>query len=170
MRKAILGLLLAGLLIGAAWASDDWDEWYLDPQPVDTEDSDEAPAYDYGLNRGQVMGPMWGVPKDAAWWHDYMQTSGMMRIDTERRERQAEPLPYEMLHYYYAGERDRTHHEGQVFGPMWGVPPEAVGLDTYAPYYPYYLGPAPEQQAGSDQSEEAADESTDDDDEEMWYE
>ena len=164
MRKAFLGAAMLLLLASAAWAETDvWDEWYEDETPAVTSQDEEPAGPTISLDEGQVIGPMWGVPEDAAWWQEYARARGARSQSVDRSTPEArEYIPRDTLYYYYGGGSGDSHDRGQVYGPMWGVPPEAVGLEYYYPYYPYVVQPEqPKEEAAEPKPEPEAD---------MWYE
>ena len=115
MRKVIILTIAMVLVWGvSAWAEDDgWDEW------------------------------------DRAWAEFNGDSHSSSNAVAERTLRASEPIYRNVVRedgstyqeaiyrpdYHNHGEAGVGYNPDQVYGPMWGVPGEAVGMDGYEPFY-----------------------------------
>lgn len=109
----VLMLALAALLLwgASAWAVDgdeNWDEWQAAWDAYNGVDSKHEVA-ERTLRATQPI------------YRNVQNTDGSMS--------------QELMYYPSRGDSGVWYNPDQVYGPMWGVPGEAVGLEGYEPFY-----------------------------------
>ena len=107
---ALAAVLLWGVNAWAATESE-WDEWNAAWDEFNGEDHSSSDVAERTLRASQ---PIYG---------------SVMHPDGADA--------HELMYYpsYPHGYADYAYNPDQVYGPMWGVPGEAVGLDGYDPFY-----------------------------------
>jgi hypothetical protein len=111
MYKVIALALAASLMWGiTAWAADDdgWDEW--DAAWADF--NGETHSHDVAERSLRASEPIYQNVKQ--------EDGSILR---------------ELLYAPAPGEGGAGYNPDQVYGPMWGVPGDAVGMDGYEPFY-----------------------------------
>ena len=127
MVRVVLGVVAATLLVaGTAWADDQMWDWEdtdvsLEPEPV-AEEPEWTPS---------ASGPHY-FPSDVDLGAFLMATEEHTLFPSSVFTREGFP-------HADAGYPEGTSAYGyeNVYGPMWGVPEDAVGLDDYVGY-PYF--------------------------------
>jgi hypothetical protein len=122
MNKILLLTLVFTVACGvAAWAEDDgWDDW----DAAWAEFNGETHSSEVAERTLRASQPI---------YRNVMQEDGTM----------SQEMIYQP-EYHNHGEMGEDYNPDQVYGPMWGVPGEAVGMDGYEPFYlMQYLGADP---------------------------
>jgi len=132
MRNLLIMMLAGLLLISTAAHADDWDD---DPVMKDAptesddtrrEDPAEVEIVAPHTSAAAHMGMYFGA--DGHFEHGF--------ADGYSRDR-AVDYQGQTIYFPEYGRSDSQLYEN-VYGPMWGVPADAVGMEGYDPYY-YYL-------------------------------
>jgi hypothetical protein len=143
LRILMSVLAMCLLLVGYAWADDDfYGTDVIDPADApDYEEADDTPAVvpagepvpissdQMGMYFGTGDELRGGVPGDESSY--YLMHDHGMTGDTGSGNYHNETIYYPE----YTGESNPADN---VYGPMWGVPEDAAGLDNYNPEYYLY--------------------------------
>lgn len=133
MYRTIISLLVAGSLFTTAALADD-DVWADDPiisnDPVVAEESDEI------KDVGEVEGQHELINPD--FMGMYFGADGQISHDTASLPRNSRTVDYHGEQVIFPEYGRGAYSSENVYGPMWGVPGDAPGLEGYDPYY-YYI-------------------------------
>jgi hypothetical protein len=176
MRKSQLLAVAIGALFscGSAWADDEWDTAYSEPRLIRAKDSEKAaqperrrhsPPSDHGVPtvlNTDTVGTYFGLG-------DEFQDQGGADLDRLRSSRSASGQRGSGSESASAHEHvwndtpdgygrrsqpstddSNAYADENVYGPMWGVPADAVGLDDFSGNpYPGLIGNEDQRQGRS---------------------